>query len=225
MINAVIKENDGDSWYIPDEQRYNAWSSPVISGLGNIELRDFELERKFQDMRITRVEEYDRKWDEALSRSDKEYLDKQTSNITAPTYWLNWTAEELEYYEDTERFPNLLSAGYKPNWRVFQQKYNNEHKKEGNIHYRLRSINYSLAKWLSLYGESAILPLFVWTPLFAIIFALLRFHFGICSALLPHYGCHDLTSQFIDSIALYYNLQEQAQIWTLILSSELQVYL
>jgi hypothetical protein len=80
MINAVIKENEGNDWYIPKDNVINCWTCPVIDGLGNIELRDFELERKFADMRHERVEEYDRKWDEALQRNDKEYLDKHPSS-------------------------------------------------------------------------------------------------------------------------------------------------
>jgi hypothetical protein len=119
FINAVIKEHPNDGWFIPDEEKINCWSSPVISGLGNIELRDFELERRFADMRHARVEEYDRKWDEALQRNDKDYLDEHPSNITAPTFWTNWSAEELEYYEDVERFPILKDGNYKPNWKLF----------------------------------------------------------------------------------------------------------
>jgi hypothetical protein len=53
--------------------------------------------------------------------------------------------------------------------------------------------------WVSLYGQSAVLPLFVWTPVFIIIFTFLRFIFGICSVESIH-GCN-LGDKLIDSIA------------------------
>jgi hypothetical protein len=119
IINNAIRENEGNEWFVPSDDKINAWTSPAISGLGNIELRDFELEAKFQEMRCTRVEEYDRKWEEALARNDKEYLQRHPSNATAPTYWINWTKEELDYYENEERFPILKDKNYTPNWRAF----------------------------------------------------------------------------------------------------------
>jgi hypothetical protein len=117
MINSVIEENEGNDWYIPKEDRYNAWSSPVISTLGNIDKRDFALERKFADMRHKRVESYDKKWQEALDRKDTEYLEKHTCPGLSWTFWSDWTAEEIAYYEDVERFP-ILKEGYKPNWNL-----------------------------------------------------------------------------------------------------------
>jgi hypothetical protein len=118
IINNTIKEHPDDSWFVPKENIINCWTCLVNFTLGNIELRDFALERKFHDMRIARVEEYDRKWDEALQRNDKEYLDKHPSFALAPTFWSNWSKEELEYYENEERFPNLKQEGYKPNWKL-----------------------------------------------------------------------------------------------------------
>jgi hypothetical protein len=76
MINRVIEENPGNEWFIPKEDRYNAWTCPVIFTIGNIDLRDFALEQKFADMRHARVEEYDRKWEKARDRGDTEYLKK-----------------------------------------------------------------------------------------------------------------------------------------------------
>src|SRR5438876_11914 len=73
MINRVIEENPGNEWFIPKEDRYNAWTCLVMFTLGNIELRDFALEQKFADMCHARVEEYDRKWEEARDRGDTEY--------------------------------------------------------------------------------------------------------------------------------------------------------
>ena len=66
MINRVIEENEGNDWYIPKEGRYNAWTCPVIFTIGNIDLRDFVLERRFADMRHKRVEAYDKKWQAIL---------------------------------------------------------------------------------------------------------------------------------------------------------------
>jgi hypothetical protein len=37
-------------------------------------------------------------------------------------YWSNWSAEELEYFENAERFPILKDENYTPNWRI-QQKF------------------------------------------------------------------------------------------------------
>jgi hypothetical protein len=133
MINAVIKENKGDSWFVPDEQRYNAWTCLAMFTIGNIELRDFELERKFQDMRCARVEEYDRKWEEALAKWDIEYLNKHPSKVTAPVYWVGWTKEELDYYENEERFPILKDKNYTPNWRVYTS-YNTDNMKVNTIY-------------------------------------------------------------------------------------------
>jgi hypothetical protein len=79
-------------------------------------------------MRCARVEEYDRKWDEALERKDIEYLQKHPSNATAPVYWINWTKEELDYYENEERFPILKDKNYTPNWRAFSS-YNEDNMK------------------------------------------------------------------------------------------------
>ena len=115
MINAIIKEHPDDSWYVPNEQKYNAWTCLVNFTLGNIELRDFALERKFADMRYARVDEYDKKWDEALERNDKEYLAKHSTPAMTDTFYSNWTQEEIDYYENEDRFPNLKD-GYKPNW-------------------------------------------------------------------------------------------------------------
>jgi hypothetical protein len=50
MINNVISENDGDPWYIPKDDIVNAWTSPISLTVGNIDLRDFKLERKFADI-------------------------------------------------------------------------------------------------------------------------------------------------------------------------------
>jgi hypothetical protein len=69
----------------------------------------------------------------------------------------------------------------------------------GDAANRLRSINYSFFNYLSLYGQSAVLPLFVWTPVFIIVFTLLRSIFGICF-IHPDLGCN-FESKLIDSIA------------------------
>jgi hypothetical protein len=118
IINATIAEHEGDGWYIPSEKVYNAWTDLVYLTLGNIDLRDFELERKFADMRDKRVKEYNKKWQEALDRKDTDYLDKHACPGLAGTFWEDWTKEEIAYYEDAERFPILNKEGYKPNWKV-----------------------------------------------------------------------------------------------------------
>ena len=82
-------------------------------------------------MRYEREEEYDRKWDEALERNDKENLDKHPDSVTAPTFWTNWSAEELNYYENEERFPILTDGNHKPNWKLFST-YDKE--KEGSCY-------------------------------------------------------------------------------------------
>jgi hypothetical protein len=109
MINAVIADNEGDPWYIPKEEVYNAWTSQIFLTLGNIDLRDFALERKFSDIRSQRVQEYDRKWQEALDKNDKDYLSKHVCPGLAHTLWDNWTQEEKDYYSNSERFPILLN--------------------------------------------------------------------------------------------------------------------
>jgi hypothetical protein len=121
MINATIKEHPDDSWFVPDEQRWNAWTCLVMFTIGNIELRDFELERKFADMRYARVDEYDNKCDDAIERKDWITYEKLKQQVPAiGMFWCNWSAEELAYYEDAERFPILKDGQYKPNWRIMQ---------------------------------------------------------------------------------------------------------
>ena len=123
MINAVIREHPDDSWYVPKEERYNAWTCLVMFTLGNIELRDFELERKFMDMRSARVEEYERKWEEALERKDNEYISKYNCpGLTVGLFWSNWTQEEKDYFSNEDRFPILKErrladpSNYKNEW-------------------------------------------------------------------------------------------------------------
>jgi hypothetical protein len=119
IINATIAEHEGEDWYIPNDKIYNAWTDSVYLTLGNIDLRDFALERKFADMRDKRVKEYNKKWQEALDRNDKDYLDKHACPGLANTFWEGWTKEEIAYYENVERFPILKNKeGYKPNWKV-----------------------------------------------------------------------------------------------------------
>jgi hypothetical protein len=115
MISNTIKENEGNDWYVPKEDRYNAWTCLVNFTIENIDLRDFELERKFADMRHEHVEEYDRKWEEARDRNDTDYLSKHTTPGLSMVFWDGWTKEEIAYYEDVKRFP-ILKEGYKPNW-------------------------------------------------------------------------------------------------------------
>jgi hypothetical protein len=115
MINAVIKANPGNTWYIPKEEVYNAWTSAIYLTLGNIDLRDFELERKFADMRHARVVEYDRKWEEARDRGDTDYLNKHRCPAFADTFNEGWTDEELDYYSNEDRFP-VLKEGRPPNF-------------------------------------------------------------------------------------------------------------
>jgi hypothetical protein len=117
IINKTIKDHEGDSWFIPRENVYNAWTCYPISTLGNIELRDFALERKFADMRHARVEQYDQKWEEARDRGDTDYISKHACPAFANTLWSNWTEEELEYFSDENRFP-ILKEGYQPNFNL-----------------------------------------------------------------------------------------------------------
>jgi hypothetical protein len=105
MINKTIEDHEGDSWYIPKEDVYNAWTCLVGLTLGNIELRDFALERKFADMRHARVEEYNRKWEEARDRGDTDYTSKHASAAFANTASENWSEEEIDYYSNLDRFP------------------------------------------------------------------------------------------------------------------------
>lgn len=70
----------------------------------------------------------------------------------------------------------------------------------GNTVHILRSIGYTLFKWLSLYGRSTVLPLFVWTPVFIIIFTILRNIYGVCPTI--DHPCN-IGTKFIDSIAAY----------------------
>jgi hypothetical protein len=133
IINNAIKEHPDDSWYIPKENIYNAWTCLVNFTLGNIELRDFALERKFADIRYARVDEYDKKCDDAIERKDWVTYEKLKQQVPPiGMFWCNWTPEEIEYYGNEERFPNLKDEGYEPNW-VVRQKYNNEHKKTHNV--------------------------------------------------------------------------------------------
>jgi hypothetical protein len=133
MINEIIKENEGNSWFVPSEEKYNAWTCLAMFTIGNIELRDFALERKFADMRHARVKEYDRKWEEALAKWDIEYLNKHPSKATASVFWVGWTKEELDYYENEERFPILKDKNYTPNWRVYAS-YNTDNMKVNTIY-------------------------------------------------------------------------------------------
>jgi hypothetical protein len=93
MINAAIAEHDGDPWYIPKDNVVNAWTSQIHLTVGDIDLRDFALERKFSDMRHERVQEYDRKWREALDKNDKDYLSKHVCPGLDHSFWDNWTDE------------------------------------------------------------------------------------------------------------------------------------
>jgi len=107
MINATIAEHEGDGWYIPSEKVYNAWTDLVYLTLGNIDLRNFALQRKFSDMRHERVQEYGRLWHEALERHDKDYLSKHICPGLDNSFWDNWTKEEIEYYSNSDRFPHI----------------------------------------------------------------------------------------------------------------------
>jgi hypothetical protein len=124
MINKTIEDHEGDSWYIPREDVYNAWTCLVGLTLGNIELRDFALERKFADMRHARVQEYNRKWEQPRDRGDTDYLDKHASPAFADTFHENWTEEELEYFSDENRFP-ILKEGYKPMFNLKHPNWSN----------------------------------------------------------------------------------------------------
>jgi hypothetical protein len=118
MINNTIKENPDNTWFIPRENVVNAWTCAITLTVGNIDLRDFELERKFADMRHARVEEYDQKWEEACDRGDKGYLSKYNCPGLNSTFWSNWTQEEKDYYSNTERFPILKDMKLKdPNYK------------------------------------------------------------------------------------------------------------
>ena len=109
IINQAIEEHPGDSLFVPSEQRFNVWTCAIHFTIGNIDLRDFELERKFADMRHKRVEEYDKKWQEALDRKDKDYLDKYACPGLSWTFWSNWTQEEKDYFSNEDRFPILTN--------------------------------------------------------------------------------------------------------------------
>jgi hypothetical protein len=108
MINNAISENDGDPWYIPKDNVVNAWTSAITLTVGNIDLRDFELERKFADMRHERVANYKKKymemWDKGIIK------DSNMIEFTSPgldsSYW-DFTQEEKDYYyySDEKRFP------------------------------------------------------------------------------------------------------------------------
>ena len=65
----------------------------------------------------SKKEAYDKKWQEALDRKDTDYLDKHACPGLSWTFWSDWTAEEIAYYEDVERFP-ILEEGYTPNWNL-----------------------------------------------------------------------------------------------------------
>jgi hypothetical protein len=123
MINQAIEEHPGDSLFVPSDKQVNIWTSAIHLTVGNIDLRDFELERKFADMRHKRVEEYDKKWQEAVDRKDTDYLNKHASPAFSWTFWSNWTQEEKNYYSNEDRFPmlkerKLANPNYRNNWEL-----------------------------------------------------------------------------------------------------------
>ena len=108
MINSAIKANPDDPWFIPKDNVVNAWTCAITLTVGNSNrCRDFELERKFADMRHARVEEYNRKWEEALERNDTGYISRYNCPGLNSTFWSNWSQEEKDYFSNEERFPIL----------------------------------------------------------------------------------------------------------------------
>ena len=84
-------------------------------------------------MRHKRVEAHDKLCDDAIERKDFVTYDKLQKQVyPMGMFWSNWSKEEIDYFEDTERFPNLKDENNynEANWNL-QQKYNNELKKEG----------------------------------------------------------------------------------------------
>jgi hypothetical protein len=68
-------------------------------------------------MRHKRVEAHDKQCDDAIERKDYVTYDKLKQQVPPiGMFWCNWTKEELNYYENVERFPKLKEEGYKPNW-------------------------------------------------------------------------------------------------------------
>jgi hypothetical protein len=123
MINNAIEEHPGDSLFVPSDRQLNVWTCAIYLTVGNINLRDFELERKFADMRDKRVKEYDKKWQEALDRKDTDYLNKHACPGLAWTFWSNWTQEEKDYFSNEDRFPilkerKLANPNYRNNWEL-----------------------------------------------------------------------------------------------------------
>ena len=64
---------------------------------------------------------------------------------------------------------------------------------------RITSIIYLIAKLMTFYGESAALPLLLWSPFLIVVFGLVRHLYGICSGDDP---CN-IQNQMIDSLAAF----------------------
>lgn len=75
----------------------------------------------------------------------------------------------------------------------------------GNAKQKFSSFGYLAYKILALYGESASLPLLVWTPIVIIIFTLLRYSFNFCSTITTTDECSSV-DRWIDSIAAFFQI-------------------
>jgi hypothetical protein len=131
IINQTIKEHPDEPWYVPKTDKVNNWTCPVMLTLGNIDLRDFELERKFAAMRHKRCDEFDKRHKETFARkNDFETYEKLFKDYRNGRFFSNWSKEELEYYSNEDRYP-ILREGYQPlfnlnhpNWSKTKQEDN-----------------------------------------------------------------------------------------------------
>lgn len=79
---------------------------------------------------------------------------------------------------------------------------------------KVSSIGYFLYKIVSLYGESAFLPLLIWTPALIFIFTLLRFDHGICSTMKD--GSCLVADYFFDSLAAFFQIPRSTETFDIV---------
>jgi hypothetical protein len=77
---------------------------------------------------------------------------------------------------------------------------------------KFSSLGYLAYKFLALYGESASLPLFIWTPIVIIFFLFMRFLFGYCSI---ENEC-STTSRLVDSVSAFFQIPRSNGGWDII---------
>lgn len=112
-------------------------------------------------------------------------------------------------YEEVSRIYNQLRKNYESrllfteasNFFVGELEAIRKSMAKGSIRDKLKSLPYSIYRNLALYGESALLPLAIWTPVTILFFTILRYTLDVCS--IDPCGEYD---KFVDSLAAYFQI-------------------